>query len=259
MAFIDGDDFIDGSILSFQQANRMKNNWRGAAAVANPQPGMLFSDSDDDHLYHFGAAAWNLVYQYQQMEEWEDARVSGLSTVRQGSRDPTLAQWLDDAGGTSIGIFLYWFADQAVADNQEEVFFAVQLSHGYKEEEDIVPHVHWTPAANGGAGEFVKWGLEYTWLNIDGTGGNSVIVYTDASDAAAATTSGDASLVANKHYVSEFAALTGTGKEISSMLICRLFRNSSDGDDDYTDTAGLLEIDFHFKKESVGSTNEYTK
>jgi len=259
MAYSDGDDFVSGAILSYQQGNRIKNNWRAAAAVTNPSAGMLFSDSDDDYLYHRAAAAWNLVYQYQHLVEWEDIRVSGLAVLKQGSRDPTLAQWLDDAGGTSIGIFLYWFSDQAVANNEEEVFFAVQIPHAYVEGSNLRPHVHWVPSANGGAGEFVKWGLEYTWLSIGDTGGNTTIVYSDASDADHATTSGDAALVADKHYVSEFAEIVGAGQGMSSMLICRLFRNSSDGDDDYTDDAGLLEFDFHFQKESFGSVNEYAK
>jgi len=63
MALIDGDDFVDGNKLSFQQKNRMKNNWRDASAPSNPSPGMLFSDSDDDKLYHRGAAAWYEIFQ----------------------------------------------------------------------------------------------------------------------------------------------------------------------------------------------------
>lgn len=57
MAYIDGDDFINGAILSYQEGNRMKNNWRGAAAPANIQPGMIFSKSPNDKLYHAGVAS----------------------------------------------------------------------------------------------------------------------------------------------------------------------------------------------------------
>lgn len=55
MALIDGDDFVNGSLFSYQQGNRLKNHWRGAAAPSNIQPGMLFSDSDNDKLFHAGA------------------------------------------------------------------------------------------------------------------------------------------------------------------------------------------------------------
>jgi hypothetical protein len=57
MAYIDGDDFVDGAIFSYEEANRIKNNWRGAAAPANIQSGMLFSDEDDDKLYHCTGAS----------------------------------------------------------------------------------------------------------------------------------------------------------------------------------------------------------
>jgi hypothetical protein len=63
MAYIDGDDFINGAIFSFQEANRMKNNWRGAAAPANIQPGMIFSDSDDDRLYIMGTNLQKIIKQ----------------------------------------------------------------------------------------------------------------------------------------------------------------------------------------------------
>lgn len=57
MAYIDGDDFINGAILSYQEGNRIKNNWRGAAVPANFQPGMIYSESTTDKIYHRGAAA----------------------------------------------------------------------------------------------------------------------------------------------------------------------------------------------------------
>lgn len=56
MALIDGDDFVSGDILSYQEGNRLKNHWRGPSAPANIKAGMLFSDSDDNKLYHMGGA-----------------------------------------------------------------------------------------------------------------------------------------------------------------------------------------------------------
>lgn len=66
MALIDGDDFVSGDLDSFQQNNRMKNHWRQADPVANlgnPQPGMIVSDSDDEKLYHYQAAAYEEIIQ----------------------------------------------------------------------------------------------------------------------------------------------------------------------------------------------------
>jgi|WetSurSiteA1Bulk_404760.scaffolds.fasta_scaffold00434_16 hypothetical protein len=52
MAYSDGDDFIDGAILSFQQANRLKNHFRGATAPSNAQEGMIFSGASNDKVWH---------------------------------------------------------------------------------------------------------------------------------------------------------------------------------------------------------------
>jgi len=71
MALIDGDDFIDGSILSYQEGNRLKNNFRetNANIPTNPSSGMLFSRSDGDNLYHFGAD-WEEVLQGGGVSQW---------------------------------------------------------------------------------------------------------------------------------------------------------------------------------------------
>jgi hypothetical protein len=52
MALINGDDFVWGNFGTYQEWNRIKNNWRGSTPPSNIQPGMLFSDADDDKLYH---------------------------------------------------------------------------------------------------------------------------------------------------------------------------------------------------------------
>ena len=257
MAYIDGDDFIDGAILSFQQANRIKDNFRLATPPANIQPGMLYSDSDDDYLYHEGAAGGNRIYQYEVFHGWDDLRVPIQSLKTGGVSDPDFDQWLDDVGA-GVGIYAWWFGDEAV--NEEELFFAAQLPHGYQEGEDINLHVHWAPSVNGGAGEFVKWGFEYVWLNIGDTApANTTIIYSDASDADHATREGDASMVANKHYTTDIGTLAGAGMTISSMLICRLFRNSSAATDDYTGSAILLEVDFHLPLDAHGSLTEWAR
>jgi hypothetical protein len=43
------------------------------------------------------------------------------------------------------------------------------------------------------------------------------------------------------------------------MITCRLFRDAEDVADTYTNFAGLLEIDFHYLKDMLGSREEFTK
>jgi hypothetical protein len=52
MAFINGDDSILGECFGYLEANALKNHWRGSSPPSNIQPGMIFSDEDDDKLYH---------------------------------------------------------------------------------------------------------------------------------------------------------------------------------------------------------------
>jgi hypothetical protein len=52
MALSNGDEAVSGDRFAFQQYNRLKDNWRGPTLPTNAQPGMIFSDSDDDKLWH---------------------------------------------------------------------------------------------------------------------------------------------------------------------------------------------------------------
>lgn len=190
-------------------------------------------------------------------EVWDDLRVPLTAGKIGASNPPTFSQFMDDAG--SVGVYLWRFGDQAVVGNEEQLWFAAQLPHSYAEGTDIKVHIHWSPAAGGAAGQFVKWGLEYTWINIDGTFGNTTIITSDASTAPTATTSGDGTMLVDKHYTTEIGAIVGTGKTISSMLACRVFRNSSHADDDLPQAAFGLEVDFHFEIDTMGSRQELIK
>ena len=172
---------------------------------------------------------------------WDDVRVPGLSVEAPGPNAPTLGAFLG-AGG-----LLAWrFTGVGVLVN--EVYFTVQLPHGYKEGTDIVPHVHWTPTdANAGN---VVWQLEYSWQNVNG--GAFPATTTITTTQAASGTAWD-SLVAN------FAAISGTGKQISSQLVCRLFRDPAHASDTYGFDAALVEVDFHFEVETLGSRQPFVK
>ena len=43
-----GTDAVVDEIFSYQIANKFKNHWRAASASSDPQPGMIWQDSDDD-------------------------------------------------------------------------------------------------------------------------------------------------------------------------------------------------------------------
>lgn len=180
---------------------------------------------------------------------WDDLRVPVTST-RKGGNDPNFAQLVDDGSG-SRGVFVEWFD----FNSEEELFFTAQTPHGWKEGSVLRPHIHWTPKTNGGAGQKVSWGLEYTWVDRGQETGNTVIAYNNN------TIQGDSVLLANKHYTTELGDISGVGYSIFSMLICRIFRDAAGtGEtDDYGSDAGLLEVDFHYEIDTVGSRVAWSK
>lgn len=131
------------------------------------------------------------------------------------------------------------------------VYFLMQLPHKYKEGTDILMHIHWTlpTAGSGGGAENVKWDLTYSWANITAafpvasSGTVTVDVQNDVVD---------------DHMIDTVATLTGTSKNLSSMLICSLKRDTSVAND-YADDAYLLEIDAHFEIDTIGSRQVGTK
>lgn len=179
---------------------------------------------------------------------WDDLRVDATATKLGGSKDPGFAKFKDNGSG-SQGVFIYWFD----AASEEEVYFSVQMPHSW-DGSAIYPHIHTVPKTTADpTSETFEFGLEYTWANINGTYGNSSIVYAKSGT----------SLTAGKHTMVSFDAITpgaGTQDGISSMMICRLFRNATDGTDDtYDDDVGLLEFDIHYRINTIGSKTETAK
>jgi hypothetical protein len=178
---------------------------------------------------------------------WEDLRVP-VNALKVPTVNPPV--WTDYSAGQLLA-----FETTEVAGNEEQVFFTVQIPHSYRLGSDIIPHVHWVPAVDTtDATEGVRWGLEYEWVNMEGTFSTTDTIY------ALETLTKGACI--NTHQLTSFSAITGSGKGISSMLVCRLFRNSSNGADTY-DGAGanalLLEIDFHYEIDTIGSRSSTAK
>jgi len=172
---------------------------------------------------------------------WEDFRVPVNLVQVPSEKAPS---W----GVYSSTLALY-FANQAVVGNEEEVYFIVQLPHGYAEGTDISPHVHYAFESDE-VGTQIRWGLSYSWVNVDGEFPASNTIYALTSEA-----NNDS----GTHRVASFDMIDGTGKEISSLLLCRLFRNSSDALDTYVNDGVFLDFDIHYQVSGLGSDEEFMK
>lgn len=175
-------------------------------------------------------------------EVWDDLRVS----VDNGSSSAALGYLPGDSSGGQI----WYFKD---ASGLETLSFQAQLPHSYKEGTNIYPHIHWMPKATEPGN--VEWNLDYTWVNYDATTPLTFPATTTNTVVAMG------SFTSRTHLITSLASggLDGTGKKVSSILICRIWRNSGNTADTYRNDAGLLSIDFHYQIDTVGSRAQYVK
>lgn len=185
---------------------------------------------------------------------FEDIRVE--PTVRgSGVTVPAFEKYF--SSGSSNGCYLYSFADNHTAAQENEIFFTIQMPHARKSGSNIHLHVHWIPSIAGSGS--VCWGLEYTMQAPGQVFGNTTFLYASQS---AMPVVQDNPLVQSKHYITEFADIVPDTNQngLSSIIVGRLFRNSSNtGADTYTNKVGMLYIDCHIEVDSMGSREEYTK
>ncbi len=178
---------------------------------------------------------------------WDDIMIPGFST-KASTNSPAFAVFLN-------GVFINYF-DDAGSNSENQVYFTVQFPHSWAQTA-IFPHIHWSPESDPGGDAVVRWGLEYTWVEYNATTAltfpATTTVYVNG-----ACKSGDQ----KKHLIASFGSITPTADQngISSMMVCRLFRNSGDNADTYNSKrAGFLQFDIHFEKNTEGSRLEFTK
>jgi len=190
---------------------------------------------------------------------WNDINIYPDAFTSVGSTVPTQVRFKRDAGNSSQGVLLWSFSNST----EQEVYFQVQLPHGYKEGTTLYPHVHWTTFSTDPTGSVVEWALEYTVMKMGGTFSTTTIIsgYTPVSVPTGA----------GQHTVTSLGTIasgtTPNNLEISTVLVCRLFRNSANNPlinagvdrDTYAAGAGLLGFDIHYESDLAGSRSITTK
>lgn len=193
---------------------------------------------------------------------WNDINVYPDVFTATQSTGPSQTQWKKTAANNSQGVFLWSFS----ATVEQEVYFQVQLPHGYKEGTTLYPHVHWTTFTVNPTGTVVDWALEYTIMKMGGTFGNTVMI-SGSTPVVAPTAAGQHTVTALTPITS---GITPNNLEISTVLVCRLFRNSivtaanstlhgGTDIDTYSGGAGLLGFDIHYESDFPGSRDQTTK
>jgi hypothetical protein len=181
---------------------------------------------------------------------WDDLRVTPGSFDRPGVSGPVYVAYAP--GGGALSCYLPEFAVDDFAS------FTVQLPHSYKQGSDISVHIHWTAGTRGNeeSGKLVGWKIDYSWANINGTFASMQTA--DLSDECAAAD--------HTHQMTPEVTIDGhtSEKHISSMLLCTIKRTDTGTDDTWVGTASgslplLLEVDFHFPIDTMGSRSASSK
>lgn len=171
-------------------------------------------------------------------DRWDDVLVPILATVPKSTFEPTVATF-----GPGI---VYGF------DLNDEVYFNVQLPHRMKEGEDINFHLHGMleNTVDSETTYNFKFTLSYAWANINDDYGTSQtksqqFTVNDVSN--------------TTHKIWDMGDLTGTGKKISSILICNLKRIDDDIATEYPGEIYISSVDFHVLMDDRGSKFETSK
>jgi len=220
-------------VLKTNASSRVNITSDGITTIGNIATGDISKIEADGTLVFEGAA-----------EVWDDLRVS-MDKGDNGAQ-------LDYMPGVSNGPQIWYFRFDEKVDAMS---FVVQMPHSYKQGSTIHPHVHWTPRTTGSG--TVEWNFEYSWQNYDDTTPQSFPGITTNSIVS------ESGLTAGTHHITSLTAsnvgIDGTGKRVSSILICRIWRDSRTAGDTYNFDAGLLSFDIHFQIDTVGSRLQYVK
>nr|DAR57089.1 MAG TPA: hypothetical protein [Caudoviricetes sp.] len=176
---------------------------------------------------------------------YEDTQVP-TTTQRTGTVAPTLTTGF--RGNASFQQLLF------VNTQADEVQFTVQMPHAWRTGSTVYPHVHFCPAVNIADGSYaVKFILEYYWANIN-------VQY--GADAGSFAMTKTFTVASNDHIWKHMLATNSAGLTvsagISSIIVCRLYRDNTVGSN-YGQSVAMLGFDIHFDKDSIGSDEESSK
>jgi hypothetical protein len=204
---------------------------------------------------------------------------NGISILPDGSilLNGTATNWTDlvvnpvlakNSGGTVPAWAVFFTPDVYTWDfedgKDQSLDFSVQIPHGYKEGSTLYPHIHWAPKVAAGT-KRVLWKLDYQWVNLGdafaAAAGTAITGYNIVVSGSGVETTPTRSLILREAVITPIGSgISGTGKQISSILMCRLTRVGINATNDNLDAvASLLSIDFHYEIDTFGSQSEFTK
>ncbi len=205
-----------------------------------------FGDGGTTDYVAFGAGGE--VTLHGTAKTWDDIRIVPGAFQFAGVSDPTLESWQPGGAGATFKVYKF--------KKDDEVFFTCQVPHNYLEGSDLLPHLHWTPGDRGNEenGATVGWKIDVSWANRGVVFPASETI--SLSDACTGTD--------DLHEKTASGNMSGTNKTISGVIQGRLYRSDTGADDTWAGAIAaqspiILEIDFHYEIDGLGSDLERTK
>lgn len=166
---------------------------------------------------------------------FDDYLYSG-TTIGKGANAPDLAELRD-------GLFLNAFDGSGVTT--EQGFFSIHILHGFVAGSTPTFHVHWTHNAAAPSGD-VKWLIDCSISK-----GYSAGTYGAPTTASTIQTAGPQFT----HHITndDDMPLSTIDLEPDTVIIGRLYRDPTDGDDTFEDDAFLVDIDLHYERDKIGT------
>lgn len=163
-----------------------------------------------------------------------DYLTSGTA-VRVGASAPDFSEFRS-------GLFLYGFDGVATT---EQAFFTVHILHDIKAGTTPTFHIHWTHNNATPSGN-VKWNIDYSYARGYGA---------DTYPAPSTVSTVQAAGAQYSHHITDDDDMpaTITNMEPDGVLLCRVYRDPTDGDDTFGSDAYLVQIDLHYQIGQIGT------
>jgi hypothetical protein len=124
-----------------------------------------------------------------------------------------------------------------------------QMPHGWVAGTAIRPHLHWAKTTSAAGG--VAWQFCFAAASIAGTFG----AYSDWIDGAPGVADDD---TADLHALSAFGDIDMSAIGLSGVVLWQVRRKHDAAADTYAADARLLEVDFHYQLQDLGTDLEYS-
>lgn len=152
--------------------------------------------------------------------------------------------WLASTGVLSSAVGQKAWAFDAA--KSEILSFTAILPTNYKEGTNITPYIHWLTTSSTGSTQAARFAISYMWTNQDATFSS-----TATEQVMTISTTGATALTL---YTTNFSAITGTSKEVGSIINGVIARISTGSTDDWSKDFWVDSMSFLYQIDDIGST-----